>query len=214
MKKAVVLHSGGLDSTVCLLLAVESGAEVTSVGINYNQRHAIELHYANAQCRKRAIDRIVLQVAWSKPERVIPERRTLDEMRSSVSPAFLPGRNAIFLSLALAEAAARGASEVWIGVNAVDFSGYPDCRPEFIDAFQQMAEKAIPDGPIVIAPLLNWTKAQIAEEAIRLGLVKGDTWSCYTPAISEAGLLPCGMCDACILHEHAWAEALNKSTPA
>jgi 7-cyano-7-deazaguanine synthase len=127
-------------------------------------------------------------------------------MRSSVSPAFLPGRNAVFLCLACAEAAGRNFNEVWIGVNAVDFSGYPDCRPAFIRAFEGMILEAIPNGPRIVAPLLNLSKAEIARKARTLGISQGETWSCYRPQITIAGVEPCHRCDACILHEHAWKE--------
>lgn len=207
-KRAIVLHSGGLDSTLCLMIARASGAEVISLGIDYGQRHIVELHYANAQCAKFGFPRTMLRVAWNKPVHAIPTDRSVSEMRSAISPAFLPGRNALFLALACAEAAAQAVSEVWIGVNAVDFSGYPDCRPEFIESFRTMIATAIPGGPSIIAPLLNHSKAEIASQAMRFGIHKGDTWSCYKPETTPMGLLPCGRCDACILHDHAWSEAL------
>ena len=162
--KVVVLHSGGLDSTLCLLQAKEAGRQVTSLGIDYGQRHRIELEYATAQCRRYGIERRVLRVEWDKPHRDVPTGRTLDQIRTGISPAFLPARNAVFLTLACAEATGIQASEVWIGVNAVDFSGYPDCRPEFIDAFQSMMHTAVPDGPQIVAPLLKMSKPAIAIE--------------------------------------------------
>ena len=206
-KSAIVLHSGGLDSTACLLLAKESGLEVISLGIDYGQSHIVELYYAAVQCAKYGIKRVVRKVSWSKPDLCILTDRTPEEMSKAVSPAFLPGRNALFLSLAFAEAAGQSADEVWIGVNAVDFSGYPDCRPEFIASFQAMISMAIPQAPIIHAPLLSWTKPRIAVEARRLGIARGDTWSCYQPSVTSQGLSPCGHCDACILHNHAWAAA-------
>jgi 7-cyano-7-deazaguanine synthase len=204
--KALVLHSGGLDSSLCLLKAIAANREVISLGIDYGQQHRIELEYALAQCRKYSIERRLLRVEWDKPLRVIPIRRSPDEIRNGVSPAFLPGRNALFLTLACAEAAGVNAKEVWIGVNAVDFSGYPDCRPEFIDAFKIMIKKAIPNGPEIVAPLIDMSKPDIASEAFRLGLRHGDTWSCYQPRFTESGISPCGECDACILHEYAWQQ--------
>jgi 7-cyano-7-deazaguanine synthase len=140
----------------------------------------------------------------------VPINRSIDEMRAEISPAFLPGRNALFLSLACAEAAAQGVGEVWIGVNAVDFSGYPDCRPAFIESFQTMISQAIPEGPKVVAPLLNLPKSEIAREAMRLGIFPGDTWSCYRPVVTKIGLQPCGRCDACILHDHAWNKIITE----
>ena len=210
--KALVLHSGGLDSTLCLLLAKDAGYQVVSLGIDYGQRHHIELEYASAQCRKHGVERRILRVEWDKPIRDIPSGRSLDEIRSGVSPAFLPARNALFLTLACAEATGIGADEVWIGVNAVDFSGYPDCRPEFIEAFRGMIDAAIPGGPKVVAPLIEMSKPAIAAEARRLGLAPGDTWSCYQPRFTSQGIAPCGQCDACVLHDHAWQEADRKET--
>lgn len=210
--KAVVLHSGGLDSTLCLLLAREKGRDVLSLGIDYGQRHRIELEYALAQCRRYGVERRVLRVEWDKPVRDIPTGRSLDEIRSGISPAFLPARNAVFLTLACAEATGIEAGEVWIGVNAVDFSGYPDCRPEFIDAFKTMINAAVPGGPQVVAPLIEKSKPAIAAEAKRLGLAPGDTWSCYQPRFTSQGISPCGQCDACILHNHAWQEVDRMET--
>lgn len=206
--KALVLHSGGLDSTLCILLAIEMKREVVSLGIDYGQRHRIELEYALTQCEKYGIERRLLHVAWDKPFREIPVGRSLNEIQTGVSPAFLPGRNAVFLTLACAEAAGVGAKEVWIGVNSIDFSGYPDCRPEFIEAFQNMIDVAIPEGLKIVVPLQQMSKPEIAAEAQRLGLVPGDTWSCYQPRITPQGISSCGECDACILHSHAWENAL------
>lgn len=202
--KAVVLHSGGLDSTTCLLLALERGAQVLSLGIDYGQRNRTELEYADDQCRRLNVPRKVLRVEWDAPHREIPLNRPVDEIRQGVSPAFLPGRNAVFLVLACAEAAGVGAKEVWVGVNSIDYSGYPDCRPEFIQAFSDMIRLAIPDGPRIIVPLMNMTKPEIAREAYRLGLRPGQTWSCYRPQETPAGMQPCGQCDACVLHSYAW----------
>jgi len=203
-RKAIVLHSGGLDSTVCLLKALNGGRKVISLGIDYGQRHKIELEYARQQSKRFGIPRRVLRVEWDKPIRPIPVNRSPAEMRRAVSAAFLPGRNAVFLMLACAEAAGMGATEVWIGVNAIDFSGYPDCRPEFIAAFQEMISRAIPGGPRIVAPLLHWPKARIARAAAAFGLQRGDFWCCYRPHLTAVGIEPCGRCDACILHKHAW----------
>lgn len=206
--KVLVLHSGGLDSTLCILLAIEMKREVVSLGIDYGQRHRIELEYALTQCEKYGVERRLLHVGWDKPFREIPVGRSLNEIQTGVSPAFLPGRNAVFLTLACAEAAGVGAKEVWIGVNSIDFSGYPDCRPEFIEAFQNMIDVAIPEGLKIVVPLQQMSKPEIAFEAHRLGLAPGDTWSCYQPRITPQGISSCGECDACILHSHAWENAL------
>ena len=134
--------------------------------------------------------RKVLRVEWDKPVLQIPSGRAVEEMRRTVSPAFLPGRNAVFLALACAEAAGIGASEVWVGVNAVDFSGYQDSAPEFIDAFRKMIRKAMPPGPKIVAPLLHMSKPQIARSAYRLGVRRGDVWCCYRPALTARGVDP------------------------
>jgi 7-cyano-7-deazaguanine synthase len=210
--KAVVLHSGGLDSTLCLLMAKEAGRDVVSLGIDYGQRHRIELEYALVQCHKYNVQRRVLRIEWDKPDRDMPTGRSLDEIRSGISSAFLPARNAVFLALACAEASGIDAEEVWIGVNAVDFSGYPDCRPEFIDSFKTMINTAVPGGPLIVAPLIEMSKPAIAAEAKRLGLAPSDTWSCYQPKFTNQGISPCGQCDACILHDHAWCETNRKET--
>jgi 7-cyano-7-deazaguanine synthase len=203
---AVVLHSGGLDSTVCVLLATEQKRRVVSLGINYGQRHSIELAYATQQAEKLGVERRVLEVKWDKPPRPLPRDRTVSEIRQGRSSAFLPGRNLVFLSLAVAEAAGLGADEVWTGINAVDFSGYPDCTPSFLSAFVACAAEGIPEGPKVVAPLIGLSKPQIAAEAKRLGVGRDDTWSCYRPVLGDGGVRPCGRCDACVLHEYAWRD--------
>lgn len=210
-RKAVILHSGGLDSTLCLLLAKRKGLDVLSLGIDYGQRHRIELDYAKLQCEHLAIPRKVIRLKWDKPQRKIPTNRSVNEMRKSVSSAFLPGRNVVFLAVACAEAAGIGAHEVWIGVNAVDFSGYPDCKPEFIQAFRQMQHIAVPRGPRIRAPLLHFTKPQIARLGYRHGLRRGDVWCCYRPAVTRNGAKPCEKCDACVLHEFAWSAGLRRA---
>ena len=204
--KIIVLHSGGLDSTLCLLQALEQGKQVISLGIDYNQKHKIENQYAFAQCKSLNIEKKVINLKWDKPFKVIPKRRSVNEIRKDISPAFLEGRNIVFLALACAESAGLNSNEVWIGVNSLDFSGYPDCRPEFIDSFREMLKFGYPNGPKIITPLINMTKPEIAQEAYRLGIRKGGTWSCYSPKISEKGIQPCNECDACVLHNYAWKE--------
>jgi 7-cyano-7-deazaguanine synthase len=203
--RILVLHSGGLDSTTCFLKARAAGFDVISLGIDFGQRHRIELEYARIQCQRFDIPRRVIRVEWDKPVRTTPTRRTVAQIRRGVSPAFLPGRNVLFLAIACAEAAGVAAREVWIGINAVDFSGYPDCRPEFVTAFRTMTRVANPSGPKIRAPLLRMTKPQIARLAYRLGLRRGDVWACYQPRLTARGIEACGKCDACVLHEHAWA---------
>lgn len=205
--RCLVLHSGGLDSTTCLLLACARGREPVSVGIRYGQKHDIELDYAARQCAARGIARRVIDVTWDKPKIDIPFDRSFEAMRGGIAPTFVPGRNAVFLALACAEAAAAGATEVWLGVNAVDYSGYPDCRGSFLAAFAAMWREAVPNPPAIIAPLVTLTKPEIAALAATLGLAKGDTWSCYAPVGEGAETRPCGRCDACRLHDLAWTEA-------
>ena len=202
----VVLHSGGLDSTVCLHLALQRDRDVLSVGIHYNQKHFVELEYADQQCSRLSVPRRVLAVTWQKPQRAIPLDRNVLEMRGG-STAFLPGRNAVFLALGCAEAAGVGASEVWIGINEVDFSGYPDCTGRFLAAFNTLLQTAMPGGPIAVAPLLRLSKPQIAHLALGFGLGPDDTWSCYRPHYEAGVARPCERCDACGLHQLAWSSA-------
>ena len=207
--RAIVLHSGGLDSTVCLLLARKRGREPQSLGIAYGQRHDVELSYAADQCRRFEIERRVIDVNWRSPDIDIPKDRTFDAMKADIAPTFVPGRNAVFLALACAEAAGAEATEVWLGVNALDYSGYPDCRESFLEAFRTMWAEAVPSPPRIVAPLVTMTKPQIAALAGELGLKRGDTWSCYAPDFSDGAPKPCGRCDACLLHDHAWQDAPN-----
>jgi 7-cyano-7-deazaguanine synthase len=202
--KVVVLHSGGLDSTTCLYYAHSLGHHVISLGIDYGQKLRIEMLYADEQCKRKDIEREVIQVRWSKPARAIPLDRTIEDIRKNPSAAFLPGRNTVFLALGSAHAAGLGADEVWTGINSVDFSGYPDCTPEFFNAYVQLQNQGAPNGPRPHAPLLKMSKPQIAAMAKSLGIGPGDTWSCYLPELFGGKLQPCGRCDACKLHDYAW----------
>jgi 7-cyano-7-deazaguanine synthase len=205
MAEIIVLHSGGLDSSVALLLAAQAGRPVLSLGFDYAQLHSVELLYAAALCGKHGIPRRVIRVEWDKPAGLgVPRHRSLEEMSATPSSAFLPARNAVFLTLAAAQAAGVGATELWLGVNALDYSGYPDCRPKFLAAFEVMLAAAVPAPPRVVAPLVSKTKPQIAELAHTLGIGPGETWSCYDPQLTPAGIQPCAVCDACKLHAHAW----------
>ena len=136
-KRILVLHSGGLNSTTCLFEAHDEGHEVLSLGVSYGQRLSIELLFAARQCQTRAIPRKVIDVAWQKPVRDIPVGRQIEEIKSGISSAFLPGRNIVILSLGYAHAAGLGMDEVRIGINCVDFSGYPDCTVEFFEIFSR-----------------------------------------------------------------------------
>lgn len=205
-RRILVLHSGGMDSTVCLYAAHCAGHEVVSLGVDYGQRLGVEMMFAEQQCARIGVRREVIRVQWSKPERDIPLDRDVDEMRASVSPAFLPSRNVVFLALASAHAAGLRADEVQIGLNCVDFSGYPDCTVEFFEAFTTLLAIANPEGPSLSAPLLRLSKREIAAEARVLGLGEWDTWSCYRPQLVEGKVAPCLQCDACRLHTLAWTE--------
>jgi 7-cyano-7-deazaguanine synthase len=204
---ALVLHSGGMDSTVALLLAREAGLAPVSLGFAYGQRHAVELEYAARLCERFEVPRRVITVHWDQPELSVRRPASLEEIGQSLSPAFLPARNLVFLSLAAAEAAGLGATQVWAGMNAVDFSGYPDCRPAFVDAFRSCLKETLTDAPEVVTPLINLSKPQIAAEAQRLGLTRDDTWSCYAPEERSGVIVPCSACDACLLHDYAWEKS-------
>jgi 7-cyano-7-deazaguanine synthase len=211
-KKILVLHSGGMDSTVCLYEALgTSNAEVVSLGIDYGQRHSVELLFAARQCATRNIERQTIKVQWEKPSRNIPLGREVQEIKTGVSAAFLPSRNLVFLTLASAHAAGIHADELHIGINSVDFSGYPDCTPEFLDAYISVHRLAGAPDVKIVAPLLHKTKPEIARLAQSLKIGPNDTWSCYRPKIAAGAVEPCGECDACKLHEYAWRGILPKS---
>lgn len=203
-RRILVLHSGGMDSTVCLYAAHRAGHEAISLGIDYGQRLNIEMTFAERQAAAINVRREVIRVQWQKPEREIPLDRNVAEMASSVSSAFLPGRNIVFLALATAHASGIKADEVHIGLNCIDFSGYPDCTESFFAAFKNMLAVGNPFGPELVAPLLLMSKRKIAQLARDLGLNEWDTWSCYRPQLSNGTIKPCHQCDACKLHAHAW----------
>jgi 7-cyano-7-deazaguanine synthase len=223
-KSAVVLLSGGLDSMVVAGLAREAGYAVHALTIDYNQRHRIELESAaRIAAHLGAVEHIILPLDLTRfggsaltADIVVPK----DGVEADVIPVtYVPARNTIFLSLCLGLAEARGARDLWIGVNALDYSGYPDCRPEFIASFEAMANlatKAGVEGPkngrgafTIHTPLLRMTKADIAREAARLGLDAGMSWSCYDPTPdSVTGVFgACGQCDSCRLRAKGFADA-------
>jgi 7-cyano-7-deazaguanine synthase len=210
---AVVLVSGGLDSMVSAGLAREAGHRLFALSVNYNQRHRVELDAAHRVARMLGAERhIVLPLDLSAfggsaltADIAVPK----DGVGEGIPVTYVPARNTIFLSLALGWAEAVGARDIYIGVNALDYSGYPDCRAEFIQGFEKLAELATKAGvegaPFRIrAPLQHMTKADIAREAARLGLDAGATWSCYDPA---PGGVHCGLCDSCRLRSKGFAEA-------
>ncbi len=211
---ALVLLSGGLDSMVVAGLAREAGYRIYALTIDYNQRHRIELEAAARVASALGAERhVVLPVdlsafggsALTDSAIAVPK----DGVDGSIPPTYVPARNMIFLSLALGWAEASGARDLFIGVNALDYSGYPDCRPEFIAAFEAAATAATKAGvegqPFRIhTPLIAMSKADIAAEAARLGLDVSISWSCYDPTPEGR---PCGLCDSCRLRAKGFAEA-------
>ena len=213
-KQAVILLSGGMDSMVVAGLAREAGYRLLALTVDYNQRHRVELEAAARIAAHLGAERhIVLPLDLTRfggsalTDDIAVPKAGVDE--GAIPVTYVPARNTIFLSLCLGWAEAAGARDLFIGVNALDYSGYPDCRPAFIAAFETMANlgtKAGVEGDrfTVHTPLLQMTKAQIAAEAARLGLDAGMSWSCYDPA---PGGLHCGLCDSCRLRRKGFAEA-------
>jgi 7-cyano-7-deazaguanine synthase len=211
-KSAVVLLSGGLDSMVCAGLAREAGFTVLALTIDYNQRHRIELEAAKRIAATLADRHIILPLDLTAfggsaltSDLAVPK----GGVGEGIPVTYVPARNTVFLSLALAWAEASGARDLFVGVNALDYSGYPDCRPEFIAAFEALANKATKAGVeggrfSIHAPLQHMSKADIAREAARLGLDAGLSHSCYDPAPDGAA---CGLCDACRLRAKGFEEA-------
>ena len=211
-KKAVVLLSGGLDSMVCAGLAREAGFEVLALTVDYHQRHRVELEAAERIAGQLADLHIVLPLdltAFGGSALTSDIDVPKGGVEEGIPVTYVPARNTVFLSLALAWAEAAGARDLFVGVNALDYSGYPDCRPAFIEAFEDLANKATKagvegEGFTIHAPLLDMTKADIAQEAARLGLDAGLSHSCYDPTPDGAA---CGLCDACRLRAKGFEEA-------
>jgi 7-cyano-7-deazaguanine synthase len=217
-KGAVVLLSGGLDSFVAAALAREEGRRLYALTIDYNQRHRVELNSARAIVESLGVERhVVLPLdltafggsALTASNIAVPKDGVGVNGEGGIPITYVPARNTIFLSLTLGFAEVVGAQDIYIGVNALDYSGYPDCREEFITAFQAMAALATKQGvegaPVRInTPLQHMTKADIAREAARLGLDAGISWSCYDPTLEG---LHCGTCDSCRLRAKGFAEA-------
>jgi 7-cyano-7-deazaguanine synthase len=212
-RQAVVLLSGGLDSMVAAGLAREQGFVVNALTIDYNQRHRREIEAAGTIARHLGARR---HVVLPLDLRLFGGSALTDDIavpKDGVGPeipiTYVPARNLVFLALTLAWAEPIGAHDIFIGVNALDYSGYPDCRPEFIASFAETARLATKEGiegnPFTIhAPLQHWSKARIAQEAVRLGLDPGMSWSCYDPTPEG---LACGQCDSCRLRRAGFAEA-------
>jgi 7-cyano-7-deazaguanine synthase len=220
-KKAVVLLSGGLDSTTTLAIAKAKGYETYAISFRYGQRHSAELEASTAVASMLgAKQHLIVDVNLGliggsalTDDIEVPKGRREDEMQEDIPVTYVPARNTIFLSYALAWAEVLGASEIFIGVNAVDYSGYPDCRPEFIEAYEKMANlatKAGVNGTTTIkinTPLIHLTKAQIIQKGVALGVDYGKTHSCYDPTPDKKA---CGSCDSCILRKKGFAEASVK----
>ena len=208
-----MLLSGGLDSTVCMAVARADGHDVVAVCFDYGQRHRIELGCSAAVAAHFHAEHIVVSLnagdwggsALTDPTIAIPQTGTVSS--AGIPVTYVPARNIIFLSIALGIAEARAADAVYIGVNALDYSGYPDCRPEFIEAFRVVAavgqRRGVEGNPVqIVTPLLDLTKADIVRTGVTRGAPLQLTWSCY-----EGGAAPCGACEACVLRARGFAEA-------
>ena len=216
-KKAVVLLSGGLDSTTTLAIARAEEFEIYGLTFRYGQRHEVEISAARKQAALFQVKQHVIlpldlrQFGGSAltSDLAVPKGRSPEEMESGIPVTYVPARNTIFLSLALAWAETLGAGDIFIGVNALDYSGYPDCRPEFIEAFQRLANlatKAAVEGTqrvSIHAPLIKLSKAEIISKGRALGVDFSSTSTCYDPSTDGEA---CGECDACILRLKGFAE--------
>ena len=228
--RAVVLLSGGLDSATTLALALGTGFEGYALSFDYGQRHRRELeaarHVAEALGAARhetiTIDLRRFGGSALTDDIAVPKDRDAAKMADGIPVTYVPARNTIFLSFALAWAETLGSSDIYIGVNALDYSGYPDCRPDYIEAFERMANLATKAGVegrqilTIHTPLIRMTKAEIVETAVARGVPLELTWSCYEPQPDGAA---CGRCDACLLRRRGFAEAgladpLRYSNPA
>jgi len=217
-RKAVCLLSGGLDSATCLAVARREGFECYALSFDYGQRHRVELEAArrvagSLGAARHVILRIDLRAVGGSAltdDLAVPKGRSLSEMGQGIPVTYVPARNTVFLSCALAWAEALGACDIFLGVNAIDYSGYPDCRPEYIEAFERMANLATRAGVEqgvsikIHTPLIGLRKAEIVKLGASLGVDFGLTHSCYDP--EEAGLA-CGQCDSCLLRLKGFQEA-------
>ncbi|MCC6366765.1 MAG: 7-cyano-7-deazaguanine synthase QueC [Bryobacterales bacterium] len=216
--KAVCLLSGGLDSSTCLAYARREGFACYALSIDYGQRHRVELESAAKVAHSLGatghrilhVDLRLIGGSALTGEIAVPRHRAAEEMTRGIPVTYVPARNTVFLALALAWAEVLEAADIFLGVNAIDYSGYPDCRPEFIEAFERMANlatKAGVEGKLrtrIHTPLLHLSKAEIVKLAAELGLDFSLTSSCYDPG---AGGRPCGACDSCLLRRKGFAEA-------
>lgn len=215
---AVVLLSGGLDSSTVLAIARERGFEPCALSFRYGQRHVHELTAADTVVRAMGvtqhvtaqIDLRAFGASALTADIEVPKDRSADEMSHGIPITYVPARNTVFLSFALAWAETLGSTDIFIGVNALDYSGYPDCRPDYIAAFENLANLATRAGVEgtqrlkIHAPLISMSKAQIIQEGLRLGVDYAQTSSCYDPGPDGQ---PCGGCDSCVLRAKGFAEA-------
>jgi len=211
--KAVILYSGGLDSTTCMAIAGSQGFSPYAISFSYGQRHSVEMELAKQNARKMgAVDHLVVEFDYRKvggsaltSDVAVPK----DGVGSDIPVTYVPARNTIFLSFALGWAEVLGARDIFIGVNALDYSGYPDCRPEYIAAFETMANLATKagvegNGFRIHTPLISLTKAEIIKKGLSLGVDYAHTHSCYDPTPDG---LACGLCDSCRLRLKGFAES-------
>lgn len=218
MKKAVVLSSGGIDSTTVMAIAKNEGFQIFSLSFDYGQRHAIELEHAKQISKRFGVNHHLILHVDLKPiggsaltdDIAVPKHAEAIPSDSIIPATYVPARNTIFLSYALAWAEVIGSEDIFIGVNAVDYSGYPDCRPEFIHAFETMANlatKAGVEGTTRIkiqTPLIHKTKAEIIQTGIKLGVDYSVTLSCYDPSPDGKA---CGLCDSCRFRKKGFEDA-------
>lgn len=216
-RSAVVLLSGGLDSTTTLAIAKDEGFKVYAMTFRYGQRHQAEIGAARRIAKRFGVaEHVVMEIDLSlfggsalTSDLAVPKGRAVDEMASGIPITYVPARNTIFLSFALAWVEVLKAEDVFIGVNALDYSGYPDCRPEYIEAYQRMANLATREGVegrqrlTIHTPLIDLTKGEIVRRGLNLGVDYGETCTCYDPSPAGEG---CGECDACLLRLKGFAE--------
>ncbi len=212
MPKAVVLLSGGLDSATAAAIALADGYEAIALSFRYGQRHHKELAAATKIAKFLGIrEHFTIDVNLSQwgGSSLTDESMAIPQtgIQADVIPStYVPGRNTVFIAIALSLAEAKNASAIYLGINAVDYSGYPDCRPEYLQAYQQLANLASKAGieghaPQLVAPLVKASKADIVRRALELNVPIADTWSCY-----QGGETPCGVCDSCRLRDRALIE--------